>query len=484
VILAGLVVWQFCFAIFRASRRNFVYDELCTVHLSSLWPAAGTIWKALESGADSMPPGFYLFVIPARLIPADLHITLRLWSILGYIFCMIGVYMFVRKRLSTHPALIAVLLLCSSSFRMYALQARSYALMVGCLAVAAAVWQELDEKRWAAPAMAALLAGAVACHYLAVLTLGCFGVAEIVYAAVHRRIRYRSWLAMAFGAVPFAVYVPLILNFRAVFGNHFWSKAGAGLILPSYTDYLGLPIGVTLILLCGILLSLVHRSQRWRQHGYELPELVLIAALILYPVAVISIAMLQHGGYTARYGLPAIVGLVWGLAAMLPRGWSTPRSVSVPVAALLLALAGRDFLELRELGPAPIGTHAAWPALAEISGREPGLPLVIGSGMTHLELEYYGPPALRRRSLQLIDEEQAIRLQGTDSVDRLNRILRRFYSFPAEETVPFLNAHPTFLLQSTRRGYCWITAYLLERGYRLTVLWEGGDSSIYRVEKV
>src|SRR5664279_2660028 len=68
----------------RASRVPFWYDELLTLHVSSLRPLP-LIWKALQACADGMPAGYYLLVLLARQSPADTHVAMRLPSLVGYL---------------------------------------------------------------------------------------------------------------------------------------------------------------------------------------------------------------------------------------------------------------------------------------------------------------------------------------------------------------------------------------------------------------
>src|SRR5437763_9310969 len=75
-LLAAALVWECIVLCLRASRRPFWYDELLTLHVSSL-RSFSLVWSALYSGVDGMPPGYYLMVQLARKIPGNLHLLLR-----------------------------------------------------------------------------------------------------------------------------------------------------------------------------------------------------------------------------------------------------------------------------------------------------------------------------------------------------------------------------------------------------------------------
>ena len=101
-----------------------------------------------------MPLGYYLIVRATRILPGNPLVTLRLPSIPGYLITLLGIYWFVRKRFPLTAGLAAVLLLTLCPFREYALEARSYTLLVGFLAISAVLWQRIGEMRLTTPLFA------------------------------------------------------------------------------------------------------------------------------------------------------------------------------------------------------------------------------------------------------------------------------------------------------------------------------------------
>ena len=134
-----------------------------------------------------MTPGYYLIAQAAMLLPGDSELTLRLPSIAGYGMALVGVYCIVRKRYPSVAGLAAVLLMTTTPLRDYAIEARCYALLVGCFAVSAALWQRVEERRYAGFFLGVFLTIAVALHYLAVLMLAVFGAAELMWVLGVRR---------------------------------------------------------------------------------------------------------------------------------------------------------------------------------------------------------------------------------------------------------------------------------------------------------
>ena len=470
----------------RASRRRFWFDELFTFHVSGLHPFS-SLMQALKVGVDGMPPAYYAMVELARLIPVDPHTALRLPSICGYMLTLLGVYWFAEKSLPVLAGPTAVLLVSLSPFRDYALEARSYSLLVGFLAIAAVCWQRVDSKRFMALMLAVSLGLAVSCHHLAVVTISVFGVAELSWTAVNRRFRWKVWIACITASLPFFLDLPILLNFRKTFGKNFWAKPSLSSVVHSYSFYLGLDLKVTVvfilffaILFAMLLLQIPGGPKRPRSDAaWSLPESVLVGGFLFYPALLIMLTMLAHSGYTARYGWPAIIGAT--LAALYFLRPARPLS-SYLVVALLVAFViqlGGDFATLPRRDS--IIVDERWAHLASVTTAEPQLPIVIASGITFLEADKYSPPELHDRLVELVDEQTAIRMVGTDSIDKGNLQLASYVPLRIENRAQFEAAHPKFYVYSGGNRD-WLTHYLLENKYNLKLISDVG-SNIYLVER-
>jgi hypothetical protein len=488
-LLVAVLIWEFGVLLLEASRKLFWYDELLTFHVSSLQPFS-LFWRALQAGADGMPLAYYVFVRLARALPADPHVALRLPSILGYLLSLLGVYWFARKRLPAISGLIAAVLITLTPFRGFALEARSYALLVGFLAISAVLWQRIGEKRFMAPLFSVFLTLAVACHHLAVVAILSFGVAELTWTLLSGRIRWWVWAACLAATSPFFLNLPILLHYRAVFGKSFWARPTWGKAVKSYGDYLG--IDYTLVLVLILFFGLVVgdsllRTMRQPREGtgereFDLPEIILISGLLFYPALLSVLARLLGSGYTSRYGWPAILGLVLGSVYLVRTIWAKFPSAYL-LAALLIAFAYQgsgDLRKLREAGSTRVDER--WTTLAKTIRTEPGIPVVIGSPLDYLEAVEYSPPELRDRLVQVVDSDIATRLVGTDTPDETNRLLAQFVPLHVEALAAFEAAHPKFILRS-EGPYDWFTPYLVEKKYDLRLLSTEAGSSIYIAER-
>jgi len=441
-----------------------------------------------------MPPGYYALVRFMRMFPGDPLVTLRVPSIVGYLMTLLGVYWFARKRLPAFAGLTAVLLTTLSPFREYALEARSYALLVGSLAISAVVWQRIGEKRLMTPLFALFLTLAVSSHYLAVVAISVFGAAELTRSLLSRRIRWWVWSTFPLATFPFFVSLPILLHFRDVFGKNFWSQPSWGMVMSTYGTYLGL--GSTLELVLIALFGLVAGDsllRMWRapedraldERDFGPHEIVLVGGFLYFPILLVVLTKLMHSGYSPRYGWPAILGMVLGSVYLVRTIWLKPSSIYLLV-ALLFAFAYQSGEDVRwKLYKVPSSkVETRWSSVAELSHSEPSIPVVIGSPIAYLEAAEYAPPELRSRLVEVVDAGSATRLVESDTPDKTNRLLAQFLPLRVEDLAAFQAAHQKFLLYSGGRSYDWFTRYLLESGYHLRLLSKDADSSLYIVSTI
>jgi hypothetical protein len=386
-LLVTVLVWEFGVLLLEARRTLLGYDELLTFHVSNLHPFS-LLWRALQAGVDGMPPGYYVLVQLAKTLPGDPLVTLRLPSILGYLISLLGVYWFARRTLPAFAGLAAVLLMTLSPFRGYALEARSYSLLVGFLAISAVLWQRIDDKRFMTPLLALFLTLAVFCHPYAVVAISSFGIAELTWTFPSRRIRWGVWVACLLATSPFFLDLPLLLHMRDIFAKHFYVQTSWGKAISTYSTYLGIGynLAFVLILFFGLVVgdSLLRMMRQPRKSTSErdfiLPEIVLVGGLLFYSAFLVVLTKLLGGVYDDRYGWPAILGMTIGSVYLFRVTWFKSSSADLLVAALLIAVAaqGSNELTLQSKAASTI-LDERWTKLAELSRDETGIPVVIGS---------------------------------------------------------------------------------------------------------
>lgn len=486
-ILAGLMGLSFVARAVSAGAKPFWFDELFTVLMAGL-PSMAKVREVLATGADAMPLFYYWLEKQAGMLPLDPHIAFRLPSIAGYVLATVGVYFFARRWLSPAAGLIAALVLALSPFRDYAIEARPYALMVGFLAVGAALWQRIDDGWPYALLLGASLGLGVASHHYTVVALVCFGLAELTVLGLRRRWRWRAWIPLALATGPFWLGLPLLLRFRQVAGPNYWAKPHWTGITSTF-PLSGLPLAYFVPLILAILVGLMDWSRldseflsgSTARHGMALPEMVLSGSLLMFPVILLLVTHASGGGYTLRYNWPFIVGfaILCGLAAKL---YLRPRGVALLALAFVLSLFVREAFESvskRSRDPRAEYLSALRNLEEAEKSLEPGLPIVASDMMECLPLHYYGDPSVVKRLVVLVDVESSRRYTGHDTVAHavlgLNRILR----LNIWDTGEFLAAHPRFYVWSPRNQSRWVLHYLSSKGLEIRVAAGAGREDLY-----
>src|SRR5262249_32758179 len=79
ILLLLLILWELAILALSSGRKLFWYDELTTLHFSTLQPFS-RFWQVLVSGVESLPVGYYLILRLFTLFSGDPHVLLRLPS--------------------------------------------------------------------------------------------------------------------------------------------------------------------------------------------------------------------------------------------------------------------------------------------------------------------------------------------------------------------------------------------------------------------
>jgi Dolichyl-phosphate-mannose-protein mannosyltransferase len=492
-LLLAVLACEFVSLVLAARQKLLWDDELITLYVSSLRPFS-QILRALRAGADGMPPAYYGLIVLVQKLPGDPHVLLRLPSIVGFLLSLLGVYWFVRKRYSAVAALSAVLILSLLPFREYAIEARSYALMVGLLAVSAALWQRVDERWWARPLLACCLMLAVAAHHFAVVALAGFGMAELAFSWASQRLRWSVWAALLIATLVFLTELPLLAGIRAVLGRHYWAKIAWSTALTTYGDIFNgnsnlALVGVLLfgLTVAGMLFRWWHDPGRTRfESSFSFPDFLLIGGFLILPAILVVLAQVSGAGYTTRYGWPAILGLALGSVFLTGDIWTKPAGSRV-LAALLLVFLFQTTENFRILLYGQrTNPEDRWSEITRLSVENPTIPVAIDAGNAYLQLLYYSAPELRKQVIRVIDPEAALRWGGTDNSELIHRLLGQFFPWRLEDSVNFLAAHKKFMVLSDGSNFTvfsWLPQYLLEKKYHLTLLWKDGPGSIFLAEE-
>ncbi|MGC2330294.1 MAG: glycosyltransferase family 39 protein [Candidatus Acidiferrales bacterium] len=487
-----LIAYAIVRTLFAAASRPLWYDELLTL-IVTRQPSVSAIWRALAQSVDSQPPPFYLVERAAAALLRNPQIAFRLPSIFGFACTLVCVFFFVKRRSAGAYALFcAATLLVTALYSPYAIEARPYSLLVACIAIALLCYQRAPETGWMI-LMGLSFAAAEALHYYAVFALVPFGLAEIALSLKERRLRPGAWLALACGLLPLAVFWPLLLGQKRIYGAHFWaaptlrhtgSTYGWLFHISSYHWNLAIAVAVVFFLVgAPIALAIRHIRATLMADRY-FHEHVLVWALLGIPFVAFVATKLAHGGMDHRYVLASVLAVPLGVGSILPR---LNRSIVVLLAILVLSVLA--FQEARfwasqhgHLGEV-VSPVAALESMLNSAGH-PDLPVVISDGEDYLPFVHYAPPELSRRFVDVVDPPQAVAYIGNDTVDKDLLRLQFYYPLQVHEFRLFASNHAKFLLYSSGDiEWDWWPRRLARDGYSLEVLAVDQGHKVYLVTR-
>jgi len=420
-------------------------DEVLAVWTARL-PSAHAVWDALGKGAEFSPPLYHLLLQKIVQFGGDNRLALRLPSILAVYGVAWCAFALVRRRREPMIAALAFTLCLASGLVVYAVQVRQYGLVALCFALAAVFWDSLAAARrpWlAAGGVALMLALAIGLHFYAILLALTFGLVELGWTALHRRIRWPVWAALAVAGLSMLIWLPILQHVSAF--NRGDTAAPYYYAHPTLRKlaaaYVGLLDGRDVILLSPLLAVSVGcvaafvLALRTRWTLKDLDVLAFCACLI--PALIFVFALLVSHTFNERYGVAAVLGFALGLARCTA---AVPQARWVALGASLLLILGMVF---------PL--HTAWLADdlrgdAALARTAPGdLPIATGNGLRFLELRENAGPEVARRLVYLIDADES-ELGDPTNEHQVRRWKIIDPSLPVMSADAFLAGHPSFLV--------------------------------------
>ncbi|HSU58005.1 MAG TPA: glycosyltransferase family 39 protein [Bryobacteraceae bacterium] len=481
-------IFYFVLAFYLAREKPFWNDELFTFYISRL-PGLSDVWRALLTGAEQLPPFFFVITRASTAFLGSGHIAFRLPEMLGFWLMSVSVFQFVRVRLSVTYGLIAMTFPLVTAAFDYAYEARPYGLVLGFCALALCCWQASARcGRRALPLLGLALsaAAAMSCHYYAFLGLSAILLGESVRSFNRKKLDLSVWIAFGAGFIPLIFFLPLIEAARSYSGA-FWAK-------PKWTNTLGfyntllMPTGVTLFML---LIALgVHAMTHSPQVSHradirsKIPayEIAAVFWLSLIPTAGVVLAEGFTGAFNFRYALPAVIGLSilvsWSASAIARHRTDIGSFLLVILLALSLANEARSYLVVKG------DLNARASAYQFLSTEAAGPPLVVVD--PHLFFELSHDAAQRKPALNFIylaDVSLALKYTNTDTVDRGLLALKQWAPLDVQNFDRFCVSHDTFLVYGYPGPFEWVAEDLIAGGWKLIVKGRNGSELLYLVKR-
>jgi hypothetical protein len=495
-ILAAIVVVAAIVFTIRASGKILWFDEIFTAVISQTSGPRG-VWTALQHAVDGNPPLYYLANQLTRQLTANELVALRLPSIFGVLLAVVCLYTFLRRRVSHLAALAGATFLLTTQAATYATtEARPYGLLLGCAAASLLAWQSAGQSRRHAVLLALTLAACVSVHYYAILIWPAFVLAELTVVVHSRRFRPSVWVAIIAGLTPLIAFSPLLLQFRAHYGSHFWARPGifqmitGPSLLYNFGDYWGFLFTVGLTAFFTVLAGRAAfqpvrvSNNHPPPHVFTPGEIVLTLTLLWLPAYAVIAAKLGNGGLVERYTMPAVLGAALSIGCLADRIYFRWKALLVCLFCGHLALASLNGLTGALAGESSRPrTASAAETFALVSSLDPDkLPIVISNGLQYLPLFYYGGQEARERLFALHDGPNAIQYAGSDSVELALQALQRYLPMNFVEFSAFRAQHRDFILVSENGArFDWWPDRLSQEGHQIQLLSQSRTIRVYRV---
>jgi hypothetical protein len=444
----------------RVLERPLWHDELFTYYVTQADSFHRMILQTQT--VDLNPPLYYIAVrfVYHFLNPSNLAV--RLPAAIAFLLSGYLLFLFVGRRLGPLYGVLASLVLLSSTYQIYASEARPYAFVLFFLSLALVGWQRAVEESGLrrAGALGLLFLGGVGMllsHVLALIAYAGFFLAELIRLWVRRRPDWAVWVALLLPLFSVVVYRPLLRSHSAAVYPTMLQASFHALVV----DYRVIENGIApLLAIAAIAIVLVgahipERSIHGQRSFFSKPEAVLAAYLALVPFFTTVLFMRSHSAYFSRYGIVCVVGLAifvpWFFAY-----WTRMNRLAALTCCVVFAYGlypPSFFLELgrRLAGHSATSDFAMSGLMSQsLSQVRPDLPFVDASGLTFLEMDHRADDSFARRIYYLTDQQAAMQYAHATLFEGLSFLK---HEFPIRANVvpyeQFIQQHRTFLVYGT-----------------------------------
>jgi hypothetical protein len=485
--LAGFSLLYLPVTALVASQKPLWNDELYTLYIARLH-SMSDVWEALSTGAEQLPPFFYVLTRSSLALFGTSELALRLPEVIGFWIMALCLFRFVSKRIPGPYGSLAMLFPLVTGAYYYATEARPYGLVLGFSGLALLCWQAATERDrrplWLA-GLAASLAAAISCHYHAIFVLAALALAEAVRSRTLRRLDVPLWAALGLSVAPLLAFLPLIR--RAIgYSTTFWAKS-RWMSAPEF--YYSLLVPAVLPLMAFAVLSaayptMVSSRGRGVNHapGPHVHEMAAAFGFLAIPIIAVTVSMLTTGAFTDRYALPAVIGcsLVVAFAAHESL-FSRPAAVAILalfLCACFLSLGAKSFTSATAIREANV--QAAEFLRSKAVGD---LPIAVSDQHAFMSLVHYAPRDIGSRLIYLADAGKALSRLGHNSVEKGTlALLKPWFHLPIEEYDPFLASGQKFFVFGDSGHFLnWLLPDLVASCRQLELSGQNGASLLFLV---
>ncbi len=415
MLCAGTVLY-FAAMMVASSLKPLWYDEMFTHYLGML--SVPRLWAALCAGAEVHPPLSILGAHFAQAVLGPTALATRLPEITAFWLMSVAVFFLVRGTLGVSWSLTAVLFIFISDAEYYATEARPYAIVLCCAAVALLSWRNLHghRRRFFLVCLLLSMAAAVSAHFMAVLIAIPIATAELFRTRDRRRIDFPFWLVTIAGLSIVLFYLPIMHAAAQHYRAHNSQGAGHTASIPVLFGLLLIPLLpvlatalIGLWVTCGLppggSSPIAAAMQQNGIHSYDIAAAVAFFLLPLCQVALEHWTRSVNPRYTLSYTLGASLLFTYGCALTFRR---TRAAGFVCLLFFASALVTGALLHYRAIHKLPL-----WPPRID-AAQLPNLPMLVDQGFHYTPIYWYNP-ALQNRMYFVASPEDALRVSHSDT---------------------------------------------------------------------
>lgn len=466
VLLGGLFLYVIGF---KAAYTGLWFDEITTYYVSGL-DDAGAIIDALLARADNHPPIDYLARHYSMAILGPSEFSFRLPSILAMLLASVCLYIFVLRRATVLPAIVAFAFPLATYALRYSYEARPYALLFASMCLALLSWQLVTEKptllRLAFFTLCLSLGPHV--HYYGVLNYVPLAAGELWRWWEQRRV---SWTIVGCVVASFAIdalLIPFALH-ASEFATHFWTRVGPGEMPFIYSALFvdAVPGLVAAAAGCAIAAYFFRNGSDHQPNPPAIPrhEVVAVLVLCLVPASTYVLNALVTHAYADKYLINTVVGVALLLAFLTVRMQARRIVYALMIALSIGTWAGFRLVYMGRYTPAK---PYALPAPVMQFFESATQPVAIFGDHRFMEMYFYLPPHLQAKVHLLTDRKLAIDYTGEDTNEIVIRNLQSIVKLPMDNLCEFTKAHRRFLLYVALPT--WVVQQLIKDGATLTMI--------------
>ena len=416
MLLIGTFMYFAAMAV-QSSFKRLWYDEMFTHYLAML--PLPRLWAALSAGAEVHPPLTFAAAHFAQAVLGPTAFATRLPEIIAFWGMSLALFFLVRQHLGVSWGLVSVLFVFLSDAEYYATEARPYAIVLCCAAVALLAWTNLHGSwRWLClPCIFLSIAGAVSAHFMAVLIVLPIGAAELFRTRERRRVDVSFWLVSTAGLSVILLYLP-IMRASQHYLAHNSQGAGHTASIPVLFGLLLIPLLPAVVsailglwVTCGLPLSAGYFSAKPdRRFGLQTSDLAAATVFFLLPLCQLALEYWTRSvnpRYTISYVIGASLLFTYGCARVFHRTRLAGFVCLVFLAASLLISGMSNYRVVRK---APL-----WPP--RINPAElPNLPILVDQGFHYTPIYWYNPD-LQSRLYFVASPPDALRVSHSDTAE-------------------------------------------------------------------